>query len=232
MMASNNINSSRRLANTIAYALIGAIAFVVMKFEFPLLPSVGFLKFDFSDVIITIGMFLFGAGPGIFIAFVRMLLNLIFSGFALPSIVGQVAAFLATISFALPFYLMSKNINRANRRSWAGHLKPLFGLLIGVAVMTLVLALTNAFILTPVYAVTSYAHVPAIASYAALYNFTVKVYLGQLLHLPSMSAYIFGIIVPFNLIKGVINSVAVYILFESVLMTIKPFVQHRFNIKN
>ena len=38
-------NSS--LTNVIAYALIGCIAFVVMKFEFPIMPGVAFLKFDF-----------------------------------------------------------------------------------------------------------------------------------------------------------------------------------------
>lgn len=39
-------NSS--LTNVIAYALIGCIAFVVMKFEFPIMPGVAFLKFDFQ----------------------------------------------------------------------------------------------------------------------------------------------------------------------------------------
>ena len=96
--------------------------------------------------------------------------------------------------------------------------------------MTLVMALTNAFILTPVYALTSMAKIPAISSYQALYNFTVKNYLGGLLHLPSMQAYIFGIIVPFNLLKGAVNSVVVYILFEATLKNIKPFVQKKFNL--
>ncbi len=222
---------STSLTNTIAYALLGAIAFVVMKFEFPIMPGIGFLKFDFSDVIITIGMFLFGVGPGIFIAFIRALLSLVFSGFALPSLVGQTAAFLASLSFALPFYLISRKINKDNRNTLKGHLMPVLGLVVGILAMTLVLALTNAFILTPVYAVTSIPNVPAISSYGALLHFTIKNYLGQLLHLPSMSAYIFGIIVPFNLLKGAINSVVVYILFESVLKTIKPFVRKRFNLK-
>lgn len=220
----------KNLANVIAYALIGAIAFVIMKFEFPILPGIGFLKFDFSDVVITIGTFLFGAGPGIFIAFVRMLLGLVLSGFALPSVVGQIAAFVATMSFALPFYFIAKGITKENRNTVKGHLYPVLGLLIGIVMMTLVLSLTNAFILTPVYAVTSMANVPHIANYAALYNFTEKVYLGQLLHLPSMSAYIFGIIVPFNLIKGAINAVVVFILFESVLKSIRPFVRRKFNL--
>lgn len=222
--------SSSNLANIIAYALIGAISFVVMKIEFPLLPGVGFLKFDFSDVVITVGTFVFGAGPGIFIAFIRTFLSLIFSGFALPSVVGQIAAFLATLSFALPFYFISKSVTQENRKTKKGRLLPILGLFVGVMAMTVVLAITNAFVLTPVYAVTSMANVPAIHSYADLYNFTVKVYLGQLLHLPSMNAYLFGIIVPFNLLKGLINSIVVYCLFEATLKSIKPFVRKRFNL--
>lgn len=221
---------STSLANIIAYALIGCIAFVVMKIEFPIMPGVGFLKFDFSDVIIAIGMFIFGAGPGIIIALIRMLLSLIFSGFALPSLVGETAAFLASISFSLPFYFFSRKVNQANRNTKAGHLKPILGLVIGILIMTAVLALTNAFILTPIYAVTAVPNLPAINSYGALLNFTEQVYLKQLLHLPSMTAYIFTIIVPFNLLKGVINSVAVYLLFEATIKTIKPFVRKRFKL--
>lgn len=221
---------TNKLTNLIAYALVGAIAFVVMKFEFPIIPGISFLKFDFSDVIVTIGMFLFGIQGGVIIALIRALCSLIFSGFALPSIVGQIAAFLATLSFAIPFYLFSKNINQDNRHTKAGYFKPIIGLIVGILIMTLVLSLANAFVITPIYAITSMAKIPSLNSYAALFNFTVKSYLGGLLHLPSMSAYIFGIIVPFNLLKGVINAVVVYILFESTIKTIKPFVQKRFNV--
>ena len=117
---------------------------------------------------------------------------------------------------------------------------PVVGLIIGVLAMTCILAVANAFVLTPVYAITavpnlpahygSMDNLPAINGYGALYHFTEKVYLGQLLHLPSMKAYIFSIIVPFNLLKGVINSVAVYLLFEATITTIKPFVRKRFNL--
>ena len=218
------------LVNIIAYALIGCIAFVVMKFEFPIIPGVGFLKFDFSDVIITVGMFIFGAVPGVIIALIRMVLSLIFAGFALPSVVGEIAAFLASMSFSLPFYFFSKNVTVENRKTKMGIVKPMCGLIIGILAMTCVMSLTNAFILTPVYAVTAVPNLPAINSYGALYHFTEKVYLGQLLHLPSMRAYIFTIIVPFNLLKGVINSVVVYLLFEATIKTIKPFVRKRFNL--
>ena len=219
------------LTKIIAYALIGCIAFVVMKFEFPIIPGVGFLKFDFSDVTITIGMFIFGPWAGVIIALIRMVLSLIFNGFALPSLIGETAAFLASMSFSLPFYYFSKNVTPEKRNTMAGRLKPIIGLLIGILAMTCILALANAFILTPVYAVTAVPNLPSINSYNALYHFTENVYLKQLLHLPSMRAYIFSIIVPFNLLKGVINSVAVYLLFEATIKTIKPFVRKRFNLR-
>lgn len=218
------------LTNTIAYALIGCIAFVVMKFSFPIIPGVGFLKFDFSDVIITIGMFIFVAIPGVIMALIRMILSLIFEGFALPSVIGEIAAFLATMSFSLPFYYLSRNITQENRKTKVGRLKPILGLIIGILAMTCILALANAFILTPAYAVTAVPNLPTINSYGALYHFTEKVYLGQLLHLPSMSTYIFSIIVPFNLLKGIINAVAIYLIFEATIKTIKPFVRKRFKL--
>ncbi|MDF7638871.1 ECF transporter S component [Lactobacillus sp. ESL0791] len=221
-----NKKHSLKLANIIAYALLGALAFVIMLFEIPL-PITSFLKFDFSDVIIAIGTFLFGAGPGAFIALIRMALHLIYHGFALPSIVGQVAAFLASISFAFPFYFMTKNIKK-DATTAKKHLYPLLGIIIGILAMTVVLATLNALVLTPMYAVTSIPNAPAIHSYPGLLNFTEKVYLAKLLHIPSMGTYIFSFIVPFNLVKGAINGVVVYILFETVLKSIKPFVEKHF----
>ncbi|CDF71181.1 Protein of unknown function [Lactobacillus acidophilus CIRM-BIA 445] len=45
-----------------------------------------------------------------------------------------------------------------------------------------------------------------------------------------MSTYIFSIIVPFNLLKGIINAVAIYLIFEATIKTIKPFVRKRFKL--
>ncbi|MFC7271152.1 ECF transporter S component [Lactobacillus kimbladii] len=223
--------SRNNLVNILAYTLIGTIAYVLMLLEIPL-PITSFLKFDFSDVVITIGTFLFGPGPGIFIAFVRMLINLIYKGFALPSLVGQSAAFLASISFALPFYYLTKNISKNEKNFSKKYLKPILGIVLGIIAMAFVLSVLNALVLTPFYAVTTVPNLPAIHGYSGLLSFTEKVYLGKLLHIPSMSAYIFGIIVPFNLLKGTINGVVVYLLFETVLRTFKPFVRKNFNLKN
>lgn len=232
-MEAANKRTAKSVSNWLAYAMIGAIAFVVMKFEFPIMPGVSFLKMDFSDVIVVITTFIFGIGGGVAVAAVKCLLSLIFAGFALPSLVGELAAFLASMAFALPFYFLAGSVREEDRKSLKGYLLPALGLLLGVLSLTLVMALTNQFLLTPVYAYTS---VPQAAgmhmNYAQLLTFTEQTYLGKMLHIPSMASYIMGIIVPFNLIKGAINSVVVYILFESVLKTIKPFVIKHFSVSS
>lgn len=232
-MEAANKRTDKSVSNWLAYAMIGAIAFVVMKFEFPIMPGVSFLKMDFSDVIVVITTFIFGIGGGVAVAAIKCLLSLIFAGFALPSLVGELAALLASMAFALPFYFLAGSVKEEDRKSLKGYLLPALGLLLGVLSLTVVMALTNQFLLTPVYAYTS---VPQAAgmhmSYAQLLTFTEQTYLGKMLHIPSMSSYIMGIIVPFNLIKGAINSVVVYILFESVLKTIKPFVIKHFSVSS
>lgn len=232
-MEAANKRTAKSVSNWLAYTMIGAIAFVVMKFEFPIMPGVSFLKMDFSDVVVVITTFIFGVGGGVAVAAIKCLLSLIFAGFALPSLVGELAAFLASMAFALPFYFLAGSVKEEDRKSLKGYLLPALGLLLGVLSLTLVMALTNQFLLTPVYAYTS---VPQAAgmhmSYAQLLTFTEQTYLGKMLHIPSMSSYIMGIIVPFNLIKGAINSVVVYILFESVLKTIKPFVIKHFSVSS
>ena len=233
MEIANNRRSAKSVSNWIAYAMIGAIAFIVMKFEFPIMPGVAFLKMDFSDVIVVISSFVFGPAGGAAVAFIKGFVSLLFSGFALPSLVGQLAAFLASMAFALPFYYIAGSVKDEDRKSAKGYLLPVLGLAVGTLCLTAVMSLSNWFLLTPVYAYTS---VPQAASmhmnYAQLLQFTEKTYLGQMLHIPSMSSYIFGIIAPFNLIKGAINSVVVYVLFASVLKTIKPFVRKHFNVSS
>lgn len=223
--------SSKTLTNWIAYAMIGAIAFVIMKFEFPVMPGVTFLKMDFSDVVVVISTFIFGPVGGCAVAFIKSFVSLLFSGFALPSLVGDLAAFLASMAFALPFYYIAGSVKEEDRKSLKGYLLPILGLVVGTICLALVMSLANAFVLTPVYAYTSVPQATSMhMNYGQLLSFTEKVYLGKMLHIPSMSGYIFGIIAPFNLIKGAINSVVVYILFESVLKTIKPFVVKHFSV--
>ena len=172
-MEAANKRTAKSVSNWLAYAMIGAIAFVVMKFEFPIMPGVIFLKMDFSDVIVVITTFIFGIGGGVAVAAIKCLLSLIFAAFALPSLVGELAAFLASMAFALPFYFLAGSVKEEDRKSLKGYLLPALGLLLDVLSLTVVMALTNQFLLTPVYAYTSVPQAAGIhMSYAQLLTFT------------------------------------------------------------
>lgn len=50
------------LHRLVGIALLGAIAYILMLVEFPILPIAPWMKIDFSDIPILIGLFLFGVG--------------------------------------------------------------------------------------------------------------------------------------------------------------------------
>ncbi|KZU60178.1 ECF transporter S component [Lactiplantibacillus plantarum] len=50
------------LHRLVGIALLGAIAYILMLLEFPILPVAPWMKIDFSDIPILIGLFLFGVG--------------------------------------------------------------------------------------------------------------------------------------------------------------------------
>src|SRR5699024_11358836 len=91
-----------------------------------------------------------------------MLLSLIFSGFALPSLVGNLAAFLASMSFAVPFYLLSKNVSADNRKTMMGRVKPICGLVIGIIAIAAVMLLSIAFVFNTNLSVTTVPNLPAL----------------------------------------------------------------------
>lgn len=121
-------------------AMLSAIAFVVMLVS-KLLPSVnGFLDFDFKDVVICIGGFVFGpmaaASMAIVVAFVEMITV------SHTGIIGFIMNALATCAFCCTATFLYKK-----RHTMAG---AILGLAAGVVVLTAAMLLWNYF-LTPIY---------------------------------------------------------------------------------
>ena len=121
-------------------AMLSAIAFVVMLVS-KLLPSVnGFLDFDFKDVVICIGGFVFGpmaaASMAVVVAFVEMITV------SHTGIIGFVMNALATCAFCCTATFIYKK-----RHTMTG---AVLGLAAGVVALTVVMLLWNYF-LTPIY---------------------------------------------------------------------------------
>ena len=199
MMQNNKSTAKTGLSSWLAWAIIAALAFLVMKFEFPIIPMIPYLKMDFSDVIIVLATFIFGPLGGTMVALFKCLLSYLISGANILSLVGDVAAFFASMSFALPIYYFTKSDEKSTARK-------IWGIIVGIICLTIVMSVLNAFVLTPMYIKFS----------------GFKLQAGML-------NYIFTAIVPFNLAKGLVNGILVFILMKTVLPQLEKYAARRFN---
>lgn len=179
-----------RIKKLVGIAMMAAIAYVLMFFEFPLIPAFGYLKTDLSDLIVLIGAFIYGPVSGIVIAVLRSTLHFMTTGASLPSLIGDVASILASITFLLPMYFMLHKGRSVGKQIAASG--------VSTILLAAVMGFLNLVIITPLY----------------------MSMLGMNLGMPIVK-YVLFIVVPFNLIKGVILSA----VFSVVYVKMMPWVQ-------
>lgn len=182
---------NNKVQKMVSIAMLAAIGTVLQFVAFPIMPAFSFLKIDFSDIPILLGMFLYGPLAGVITAFVRSLLHLFLTGLAPQNMVGDFASFLASSIFTLPiFYFFGKKKNiRTNR---------IVGLVSGILALTIFMSIANYFVITPIY--------------LQLYGVTTQQFLGT-----SLASYVAIGIVPFNLIKGLLVSGVFLVLHAKLL---------------
>ena len=118
--------------NLVLIAMLSALAFILMFFEFPLLfMAPEFYKLDFSELPVLIGTFSMGPVAGVLIEALKILLHLMFKGTS-TVYVGEIANFLVGCAFLLPAGLLYRK----------KHTKS--GALIGMAAGTLCMVTSRA----------------------------------------------------------------------------------------
>ncbi|MGC9772472.1 Riboflavin transporter FmnP [Fervidobacterium changbaicum] len=129
-------NSAVRIATI---GIMSALATGLMFLEFPIFPSVNFLKFDPSDILPLLAGFIFGPIDGILVLLIKdILFFLLKSG----DIVGIAMNFAAGASFLLPaIYIYRIRENRAFE---------IIGYVVGVVVVAGVMTVLN-MIVVPLY---------------------------------------------------------------------------------
>ncbi|ASG81222.1 MULTISPECIES: Gx transporter family protein [Lactiplantibacillus] len=163
------------LHRLVGIALLGAIAYILMLLEFPILPVAPWMKIDFSDIPILIGLFLFGVGGAFIITIIKLLLHSAMVGFAVYNLIGSLASFLGTAILILAF--------AAVLRYYRGNPKWRMPLAICVATigLTVIESLANLTFVLPFY---------------------LQV-MGMKLSM-SLNTIVLVAVVPFNLIKGLL----------------------------
>ena len=184
-------------------AMLGAVATVLMIFEFPL-PFIAppFYELDFSEVPVLIGAFAMGPLAGALIELVKILLNFVLNGTATAG-VGELANFLMGCAFVVPagsIYRKRKNKKRA-----------VAGMVVGTVCMVAASAVLNAYLLLPTYAGAFKMPMQAIIDMG---NAIIPAIKDEL-------TFSLFCVVPFNFIKGVVVSMLTLILYKHISRLLK-----------
>lgn len=134
----------KRTRKIVVVGILASLAWIISRFSFPILAWAPFLKVDFSDIPILLGMYVFGPMAGIAIAGVRSLLSYVMSGGEAGFPIGDTAAFLATLSYTLPIYYLIKDGQRNMKRT-------ILASGLGTLSLTVVLSALNWAFIAPMY---------------------------------------------------------------------------------
>jgi len=180
---------SRSTQKLVTIPMLAAVAFILQYLEvpIPLMPS--FLKLDFSTLPALIGGLMYGPVAGVIIEVIKNTLHMLLKNTD-GLIIGEVSNVIAGACFILPAIYM--------QRLGKGRKGFLTGLALGTLLMTIVMAIANAYALLPAYAV--------------LYQMPIEQLL-QMFNATSIWSLVLAGIVPFNLFKGVVISLVAYPVF-------------------
>lgn len=197
---SNSITKTRKL---VEIGMLGAIATVLMLFEFPI-PFIAppFYEMDLSEVPVLVGAFALGPVAGATIELIKILINLMINGTA-TAFVGEIGNYIIGCSFIIPAALIYK------KRKSKKH--ALIGMIVGTLVMTIFGCFLNAYVLLPTYAAAFGMPIDVIVGMGTAINANIN----------SVMTFVIIAVAPFNILKGVVVSVVTMLIYKHISPILK-----------
>ncbi len=189
----------RRKAKGAAYiayvAMFSAIGGALMLLEIPLFFAPSFYKMDLSELPVLLCSFYLGPVAGATAEFLKVFLKLLFKGTS-TAFVGDYANFVVGCSFILPASAIY-HAHKTKRNA-------VLGMAAGTLVMAVFGSAFNALYLIP--------------KFAQLFGMPVEVIVGMGTkinsHIISVPTLVLYAVVPFNLLKGAVDSFLTYFLYK------------------
>ena len=200
-----------RLLSVRKMAIVGvfsAVSFVLMLLEFPLPFAPSFYKFDFSDMPALVGGFAAGPFAGVMIEFIKILLKLVIKGTS-SGFIGEIANFVVGASFVVPATIIYRL--RKTRKT------ALISCIVGTICITFAGSFLNAFFLLPAYAVIYGCDISMLVEMGTQINPAIT----------SVTTFCLLAVAPFNLIKGIVDSVITFALYKHISPILKGNSQNR-----
>lgn len=177
--------------------IFAAIAAVLMYLEFPLPFAPGFYELDFSEIPVLICSFSLGPVAGVVCEFVKEILKLLLKGTS-TAFVGDLANFVVGCSLILP----ASAVYFANKTKKGA----VIGMVVGTLCITVVGSLFNAVYLIPAFSVLFGQPLDVIVGMGTAINPAIT----------SVNTLVLFAVVPFNLLKGVADSVITFLLYKHI----------------
>lgn len=197
-----NHQTSIKVRKMVQIAMLSAVSVILMLFEIPLFFAPSFYKIDLSEVPVLIGAFAMGPIAGVIIELIKIALNLVITG-SLTAGVGEFANFLIGCAFVVPSAIIYKK-NR-NKKS------AIVGMITGTIFMTIVGGFLNAYLLLPVYATAFGMPISALVEMGSAVNHLIT----------NLATFVLFAVVPFNLLKGVVVSLVVILIYKKISIVLK-----------
>ena len=196
-------NTNIKTRKLVEIGMLGAIATVLMLFEFPI-PFIAppFYELDFSEVPVLVGAFALGPMAGATIELVKILINLLINGTA-TAFVGEIGNYLLGCSFIIPAALIYKK-HKTKKNA-------LIAMVIGTIVMTVFGCFLNAYILLPTYATAFGMPIDAIVGMGSAINANIN----------DVMTFVIIAVAPFNIIKGIVVSVITLLIYKHISPILK-----------
>ena len=185
-------------------ALLGALAAILMVLDFnvPLAPE--FIKFDFSDFPVLIGGFVFGPLTGVLIAFLKIVLNLLFKP-TTTMFVGEASNFLLSVCYmglACLFYRKHRTKKGA-----------VIGMVLATVTTSLFAIASNILVMFPMYAKLFGMSMEQIVGMVSAVNPFVK----------DVTTMVIASLVPFNLFKYGVISLITFISYKKIEVILEKY---------
>lgn len=205
VLKGGNMMERSRTRTLTQIAMLGAVAGVLMNFEFPI-PFLAppFYQLDFSEIPVLVGSFAMGPVAGVMIELIKVLIHLVTKGSATAG-VGDLANFLLGCAYVVPAGIIYRYHYVKSRKH------AVVGMAVGAALTTVLACFLNAFVLLPAYGKAFGMPIQAFIDMGGAVHGSVN----------SLLSFVALIIVPFNLFKYTVTSIIVFFIYKKIRVVLK-----------
>lgn len=189
-----NTTGSRKIAYIAMFSALGG---VLMLLEIPLFFAPGFYKMDLSELPVLMSAFYLGPVAGVTTELLKVIIKLLLKG-TTTAFVGDFANFVVGCAFILPASII---YHHHKTRKTA-----IVGMAVGTLCLTVFGSAFNAFYLLPKFSVLFGLPLEQIVAMGTAVNGGIT----------SVGTLVLFAVVPFNILKGVIDSLLTYLLYKRV----------------